>query len=61
MVKTVGLFDWENGYRTRRKLSRSFNTLQEAQKFAETKLNSEIYKSKGKFKVEWTLIKDNNK
>ena len=40
-----------------RTLSRSFDTLEEAQKFAEGKAVTDIYKSKGRFKVEWEKVK----
>ena len=36
-----------------RTLSRSFDTLEEAKKFAEGKDTVDIYKSKGRYKVEW--------
>lgn len=60
MNKTVYKFDWGKGYTKRRRLSRSFKSLEDAQKFADGKKNTEIYKSKGMFKVEWTKIIDIN-
>lgn len=60
MRKTVGRFDWVNGYTKYRRLSRSFKTIEEAMQFADGKENADIYKSKGIFKVEWTKIVDNN-
>lgn len=39
-----------------RTLSRSFNTLEEAQKFAENKKVTDIYRVGGKFKIEWQKI-----
>ena len=53
MRKTTVHHDWENGYTKHRRLSRSFSTLEEAQRFAEGKQNTEIYRSKGLYKVEW--------
>lgn len=40
-----------------RTLSRSFDTLEEAKKFAEGKTVTDIYKSHGRFKVEWEKVK----
>ena len=60
MNKTTHRFNWEDGHTIARMLSRSFDTLEEAKKFAENKLNSEVYQSKGRYKVEWLKIKDNN-
>ena len=59
-MKTTYRFDWQDGHTIARKLSRSFDTLEQAQRFAEDKKNSEIYRSKGRYKVEWTKIIDNN-
>lgn len=59
-MKTIHVFDWENGSTIRRQLSRSFDTLEDAMKFAENKLNAEIYRSKGRYKVEWTKVIDDN-
>ena len=59
MVKTTYWFDWVNGDQIRRRLSRSFDSLEDAQRFAKNKLNAEIYKSKGRYKVEWLKIIDN--
>ena len=61
MSHTTKRFDWTNGYTIARRLSRSFDTLQEAQEFAKGKLNTEIYRSKGRYKVEWIKAIDNNK
>ena len=60
MKKTRFRRDWENGYTKLRILSRSFDTLEEAIKFAEEKQTVDIYKSKGRYKVEWLKIIDNN-
>ena len=43
-----------------RTLSRSFQTLEAAQKFAEGKQVIDIYRNKGRFVVEWIKIIDNN-
>ena len=56
MNKTVHLFDWERGHTKRRILSRSFDTVEDARRFADGKLNTEIYVSKGRYKVEWTKV-----
>ena len=61
MSKTTYRFDWENGYTIVKRLSRSFDSLDEAARFAEGKLDSGIYLSKGRYKVEWIKIIDNNK
>lgn len=53
MKKTTIKFDWSEGYVKTRILSRSFETLQEAEKFAQGKDIMDIYISKGKYKVEW--------
>ena len=37
----------------RRELTRSFDTLEAAQKFAEDKADTDIYKSRGRFVVKW--------
>lgn len=60
MRKTTYRFDWENGYTVCKRCSRSFATLEEANKFADEKPNSEVYISKGRYKVEWILIKSND-
>ena len=39
-----------------RELSRSFDTLEAAQKFAEGKRVIDIYRAGGKFKVEWQTV-----
>ena len=39
-----------------RTLSRSFDTLEAAQKFAEGKKVVDIYRAGGKFKVEWQTV-----
>lgn len=53
--------DWSVGDYKVRRLSRSFETLEEAQRFADGKDGVDIYRCKGKFKVEWIkkeVIKD---
>jgi HSP20 family molecular chaperone IbpA len=54
------MFDWQNGYTITRRFSRSFATLEEAKRFAEGKPQADIYKSKGKYKVEWMKTESNN-
>lgn len=58
--KTTYRLDWANGFTIEKRLSRSFKTLEEAQKFAEGKERTEIYISRRMYKVEWTKIIDNN-
>lgn len=60
MPKTTYRHDWKNGYTIARRLSRSFNTLEEAMRFAKGKTNTDIYVSKGRYKVDWLKIKDND-
>ena len=60
MNKTRYKFDWECGNTKVRELSRSFDTLEEAEWFATGKQNSDIYKSKGKYKVTWIKVVSNN-
>ena len=59
-MKTIHKFEWGKGYYTVRHLSRSFDALEDAVRFSEGKLNTDIYKSKGRYKVEWTKIIDRN-
>lgn len=61
MSKTRHRFDWQNGYTKERTLTRSFDTIEEARQFADGKLNVDIYRSKGRYKVEWVKIIDNNR
>jgi len=60
MNHTRHRFDWQNGYTKERRLSRSFATLEEAQRFAEGKRTADIYKAHGRFKVEWIKTEGNN-
>ena len=60
-MKTTYRHDWENGYHIVKRLSRSFNTIDEAVKFSEGKQVADIYRSRGRYKVEWTKVIDNNK
>lgn len=60
MRKTRYMFDYEHGYTIVKQLSRSFDTMQEALSFANGKNVLDIYKSKGRYKVEWVKVKDNN-
>lgn len=57
--KTVKWFDWENGHCKDRELSRSFDTKEEALKFAEGKHNTDVYMSKGRYKVTWHKVVTN--
>ena len=52
--------DWERGHMIEKTLSRSFDTIQDAQSFADGKNVIDIYKSNGRYKVEWVKTKDNN-
>jgi hypothetical protein len=60
MRKTVTGFSWERGYYSDRTLTRSFPTLEAAQKFAAGKDVRDIYRKKGKFVVEWVKHIDKN-
>lgn len=60
MKKTTKCFDLGKGYIIVKRLSRSFDTKEEAERFADGKLNTDIYRSKGRFKVEWVKTIDNN-
>ena len=51
--KTVRGFNWSEGHYVKRTLSRSFDTLEAAQKFAENKDAEDIFRSKGRFVVRW--------
>lgn len=51
--KTAYYSGWGTSPHKKRELSRSFDTLDAAQKFAEGKELLDIYKSKGKYKVVW--------
>ena len=53
MKKSVVRFNWEKGYTKVKTLSRSFDTLEEASRFADGKRNAEIYRSNGRYKVEY--------
>lgn len=60
MNKTVCGFNWTEGYYKRRTLTRSFETLEAVQKFAEGKDVVDVFLNKGKFVVEWVKTIDNN-
>lgn len=60
MRKTRGRFDWERGHTIEKTLSRSFDTIQEATAFADGKNATDIYRSKGRYKVEWIKTIKNN-
>jgi hypothetical protein len=57
---TIYRFDWAHGHTIEKYLSRSFDTLEEAQRFAEGKRVVDIYISKGRYKVQWVNVIDNN-
>lgn len=42
-----------DGFTKRQTLTRSFDTLEAAQKFAEGKNTLDIFRAKGRFKVQW--------
>ena len=58
--KTVNGFSWDRGYYTDRTLTRSFQTLEAAQKFADGKDVRDIFRKDGKFVVEWVKRIDRN-
>ena len=60
MSNTTYRFDWESGYTKVRRLTRSFETLDEAKRFAEGKQDVDIFRSKGRFVVKWIKVIDNN-
>ena len=60
MRKTVCKFDWSRGCYKERVLTRSFETLEAANKFADEKNVLDIYRKNGKFVVEWLKVIDNN-
>ena len=51
--KTTYRHDWVNGHYKQRSLTRSFETMDEAERFAEGKDVVDIYRRKGKYTVEW--------
>lgn len=53
MNKTVSGFSWKLGHYKKRTLSRSFDTLGKAVRFAEGKTVTDIYRSNGRYKVEY--------
>ena len=53
MKKTVYRFDWEKGHTKVRTITRSFDSLHEAERFAQEKEVVDIYRSKGRYVVEW--------
>ena len=66
-MKTLYRHEWEHGDTKARILSRSFPTLEEAERFAKGEHPGcirweviDIYKSKGRYKVEWIKVIDNN-
>lgn len=58
--KTSHYYSDRKGYYTVRELTRSFDTLEAAEKFAEGKQVLDIYKENGRFKVQWLKEIDNN-
>ena len=53
MNRTAIHFDWQNGHTKARRLTRSFDTADEAERFAKDKQVTDIYKINGRYKVEW--------
>ena len=52
------IISWSNDHQIeQRTLSRSFDTLEEANRFAEGKAVTDIYRAHGRFKVEWEQTK----
>ena len=51
--KTSFRFDWAHGHYMVRTLTRSFDTLEAAQRFANGKDVNDIFRRKGKYVVEW--------
>ncbi len=60
MSETRNRFSWLDGWTTEKTLSRSFGTLAEAEAFSRGKNVVDIYRTLGKFKVEWLKTIDNN-
>ena len=58
--KTSYKHDWSRGFYIERTLTRSFETLEAANKFADGKNVLDIFRKKGKFVVEWLKVIDNN-
>ena len=58
--KTIYRHDWQTGFTILKTLSRSFDTLEQAQRFAEGKQVTDIYRCNGRYKVEWQKALDNN-
>lgn len=56
MRKTSYSHRFGEPWKKTRLLSRSFDTLEEATRFAEGKKITDIYKSKGRYKVEWLKV-----
>ena len=53
MNRSSCYFDWKRGNYKVRELSKSFDTIDEARRFADGKNVLDIYVSKGKYKVTW--------
>ena len=58
--KTLYRYDERRGFIIVKTLSRSFDTIEEARRFAEGKQVTDIYRFKGRFRVEWKKTIDNN-
>ena len=56
MKKTVERFNWVDGHRKERRLSRSFDTLEEAERFSTNKDVTDIYRYRGRYRVEWIKV-----
>ena len=57
--KTSRGFSWQRGYYIERVLTRSFPTLEAAQKFADGKNVLDIFRKNGKYVVEWVKTIEN--
>lgn len=55
-MKTTQRFDWKDGYIITRQLTRSFDTMEQARRFAEGKHVTDMYVSNGRYKVEWLKV-----
>lgn len=53
MARTSHGFSWKEGSYKLRELTRSFDTLEEAERFAVGKTDTDIFMSNGRYKVKW--------
>lgn len=59
MNHTIHRFNWTDGHTKERRLTRSFNTLEEARRFSEGKRDTDIFKNRGRYTVEWVKVEEN--